>query len=557
MKQRPTARIDGDALIVSLPYDYRAIAGQLDGAQWMHAAKSWRCEPSRGNIGVVLSIAGIQTDSAVIDLARAMAPTEDTPQAGDATPVRPMPIRGVTPFAHQVAGYNLALLMPACALLWEQGTGKSLATVAVIARRWLDGDVKRVLIVAPLSVLPVWEREIEEYAAQDVRIPFTILRGTSQERADDVRGRSGVVAVNYESAWREPLHGALREGTADMVACDESRRIKDPQSKQSKGLSDLGRFAKYRMILTGTPVLNGPLDFWGQYRFLDPTIFGGSYYAFRARHAIMGGFENKQVIAYRHLDELVVKAHSIATRVTKASALDLPETLDEMRYCDLESKARKAYRSLRDNAVAALDSGEVTTAPQMIVRIMRLQQLTGGWLKPDEDAQLQRVSTAKRDALQDLLEDLEGAGKKVVIFARFLAEVADIVEVAAQVFGGTAVVTITGSVDGEKRGQYVRAFQTDPGVRVFVAQTATAGLGITLTASDSAIFYSCDYSYANHEQARARIHRIGQRNACTYYYMVARDTVDEDILEALKSKKGLAETVVDDWRKLLTRRGGN
>lgn len=109
MKQRPTARIDHDDLIVTLPYDYRAIAGQLDGAQWMHAAKSWRCEPSRENIGVVLSIAGIQTDSAVIDLARAMAPPEDVTTGADATPVRPMPIRGVKPFAHQVAGYNLAL----------------------------------------------------------------------------------------------------------------------------------------------------------------------------------------------------------------------------------------------------------------------------------------------------------------------------------------------------------------------------------------------------------------------------------------------------------------
>jgi SNF2 family DNA or RNA helicase len=110
---------------------------------------------------------------------------------------------------------------------------------------------------------------------------------------------------------------------------------------------------------------------------------------------------------------------------------------------------------------------------------------------------------------------------------------------------------ITGAVGQAERGEAVAEFQKDPDVRVFTAQIQTAGLGITLTAACTAIFYSMDFSLANHEQAKARIHRIGQRYPVTYMYLLASGTVDEKIFEAVKSKKSLADQVVDDWRSVL------
>jgi Superfamily II DNA/RNA helicases, SNF2 family len=113
----------------------------------------------------------------------------------------------------------------------------------------------------------------------------------------------------------------------------------------------------------------------------------------------------------------------------------------------------------------------------------------------------------------------------------------------------TGYAWITGEVKQELRGEEVRRFQEDPDCRVFLAQIQTAGLGITLHAADTAIFYSMDYSFANYDQARARIHRIGQRNACTYIHLVAQGTVDEKVLAALQAKKSVADEVVDNWQR--------
>ena len=110
---------------------------------------------------------------------------------------------------------------------------------------------------------------------------------------------------------------------------------------------------------------------------------------------------------------------------------------------------------------------------------------------------------------------------------------------------------IDGSVPAGERGPAVEAFQKDPSVRIFVAQIQTAGLGITLTAADTALFYSYDYSYANYEQAKARVHRIGQKHSVSYLHLVVRDSVDEEVLAALSHKKNVADTVVDNWQSIL------
>ena len=139
------------------------------------------------------------------------------------------------------------------------------------------------------------------------------------------------------------MEEALIAWRPDMIICDESQRIKTPGARQSKAMARLGTIARYRMILTGTPVSQGPLDFYSQYRFLDRNIFGTSYYAFRARYALMGGYENRQVIGYQNLDDLVQKAHTVAFRCRKEDCLDLPEQVDQVMYCELEKDARRVY----------------------------------------------------------------------------------------------------------------------------------------------------------------------------------------------------------------------
>jgi SNF2 family DNA or RNA helicase len=157
-------------------------------------------------------------------------------------------------------------------------------------------------------------------------------------------------------------------------------------------------------------------------------------------------------------------------------------------------------------------------------------QLCGGYLRQNiegyEDdpnaGKLVKVSSAKQKLFEETIDDLIDCGKKVVVFARFTAEVREICAYIEKKYGRAAFRLIDGSVKGEERGAAVEDFQTDPVVKVFVAQIATAGLGITLTAADTAIYYSYDYSYANYEQSKARIHRIGQKNNCTYVILSGR-----------------------------------
>jgi len=430
------------------------------------------------------------------------------------------------------------------ALLMEQGTGKTLVALAVAGRGYLNGKIRRVLVVAPSSVVPVWPKEIAEYL--DVPTQVQCLDKTGDKaRATLATWKPDpsvlqVCVVNYEKTWR--LEKELITWGADMVICDESQKIKGVSTKQSKTMRKIGKKTKYRMILTGTPVNNNPLDFWSQYAFLDDTIFGSTYTPFKARYATVKQLPNggEIILAYKNLDELVTKAHSIAFRVTKAEALDLPEAVDQTLYCEIEDKAKAQYRMMAKQSVIEL-SGKVLAAPEVITRLLRLSQITGGWIDGEE------VSRAKLNLLKDTLSDLLDAGKKAVVFFRFLDEGEAIRKELEKLKIGYSY--IRGDVPMSQRGEEVERFQTDPGRKVFLAQIQTAGLGITLHAADTCIFYSYDYSYANHEQAKARISRIGQTQKCTYIHLVVKDTIDEKVLQVLQDKGDVARMVVDSWRE--------
>ena len=190
-----------------------------------------------------------------------------------------------------------------------------------------------------------------------------------------------------------------------------------------------------------------------------------------------------------------------------------------------------------------LQEDEITAA-NVLTRLLRLSQLTGGFLRGDETDRVERVSSAKLDALSDIVDSAAQEGGKLVIIARFLPEIDAITNMLERKSIGYSL--ITGAV--KDRDEQVRRFQEDADTNVFVGQIATAGLGITLTAADKMVFYSLDYSMSNFEQTKARIHRVGQRNLCTYIYLVAENTVDAKVLKALREKANLARTLIDDCR---------
>lgn len=440
-------------------------------------------------------------------------------------------------------------------LLFEMGCGKTLTAIAIAGAGYQMGKVERLLIVAPTSVVAVWPKELQEYAK--FKYTCKTLLGEKKQRIKQIDDllkfpfkALKVAVINYESTWRPEILEKLKEFDADMVIADESQRIKTYDAAQSKAMHELGDQARYKLILSGTPVQTAAIDIWSQYRFLDKTVFGDNFFKFRGRYAIMGGYGNKKIVGYKDLEGLIKKEHSIAFRVTKDEALDLPEQTFETRKIQFSQKEKSLYERIKKDSYAELDGGGHITATTVLTRLLRLQQLAGGFLVQDDAQKPQLVSRAKLDALGDIIEDyVIGSGKKLVIFARFIAEVKAIMELADKVLPKELKqVAIYGDIKKEDRGDIVKQFQEDPKTVLFIGQIDTAGTGITLTAADTCVYYSKNFNYATYSQSLSRIHRIGQRNCCTYIDLEIEGTIDELISKALSRKEDMAKTVVDNWR---------
>ncbi|WP_423230278.1 DEAD/DEAH box helicase [Acetanaerobacterium elongatum] len=405
--------------------------------------------------------------------------------------------------------------------------------------------MRRVLVVAPLSILGVWEEEFKKFA--DFDFSLSILAGSSVKKVETLRQMNGqalqVAVVNYESAWR--LEKELLTWDADLIIADEGHKIKTHNIAASKTMYKLGAKARYRLLLTGTVITNKAIDVFSQYKFLNPAVFGQSFYAFRNRYFDMVGYGNHTPVLKKSMEqELTRRLHSIAFRATKAECLDLPDTIDIIRHVYLEPQATGIYRGLVKDSYAELSKGEVSVT-NVLTRLLRLSQLTGGFISDDESGIVQKVSDAKLKALEDILDATLQEDKKLVVIARFVPELQAICKMLAN--RHVRYSLIMGGV--KDRSEQVERFQNDPEVSVFVGQIATAGLGITLTAASTMVFYSLDYSMSNFEQTKARIHRVGQKNDCTYLYLVAKGTVDEKVLKALQQKADLAKALVDDYRQ--------
>ena len=459
-------------------------------------------------------------------------------------------------FQHQIRGYNMALinftLRRGFGFLFEMGCGKTLTAIAVAGTLYAEHKINKLLVVAPTSVCSVWPEDFGKFA--DFPHLEKIMLGTKSQRLKQLKELESfpcealkVAVINYESVWRDDIFDKLVDFNANMIICDESQRIKTHDAQQSKAMHKLGDLARYKLILSGTPVQNNAVDLYSQYRFLDPTVFGNNFYKFRNRFCVMGGFNKRQIVNYKDLDLLIKKEHSIAYRVTKKEALDLPEQTFETRYITLTPSEKKLYNTLKKESATELANGETISASTVLTKLLRLQQFTGGFVIADGEEKPQQIGSGKINALEDIVDDyVIDSGKKLVIFARFRAEldlIQKLLDKKKLKYG-----VIYGDIKLSDRGEIVKDFQENEETKVFLAQIDTAGLGITLTAADTCVYYSVNFNYAAYSQSLARIHRIGQRNTCTYIHLTTKGTVDELIMKALHKKEDLAKTIVDDWK---------
>lgn len=436
------------------------------------------------------------------------------------------------PWAHQARAWQLAQNLEGCGLFLDMGTGKSKVVVDTVC----NGPHNRVLIICPLTVVSVWPRQFATHGGEPVEcIPLTGSVAKKQKTAEAAMRLPGKVAlvINYESAWREPFASWALKRRWDLVVLDESHKIKAVSGKASVYCGKLGKVAAKRMCLTGTPMPHSPLDVWAQYRFMAPDVFGGSFVRFRNEYAVMGGYGGYQVTGWRDLDKLTDRVYSVAYRVTKDEVLDLPEAVHTERRFELGQEASHFYAEMEKYLATAVASGEVT-AKNGLVKLLRLQQITSGYLVTD-DGNEAHVSTEKQEALAEVLDDLP-ATEPVVVFARFVHDL-DAVQAEAEK-AGRRYLEISG-----RRKDY-ETWLASTGADVVGVQIQAGGVGIDLTRARYCVYYSVGYSLGDYDQSLARVHRPGQTRPVTYVHLLADGTIDDTIMSALADRRDLVESVL-------------
>ena len=335
-----------------------------------------------------------------------------------------------------------------------------------------------------------------------------------------------------------------------LMAIDESTTIKTPTAKRTKNIIGLGKNAKYKRIMTGSPVTKNPLDLYTQCEFLDPYLLDfASYYAFRNRYAEMTtmnvrGRSIQVVKEFRHLDELSDSLKSFSYRVLKKDCLDLPPKNWTKRYISLTKEQEKIYEQMKKHALAMLN-GKVTTTVTVLTQLMRLQQITCGHFVAD-DGTTQEV---KNNRMQELLDALEQTEGKAIIWCHWQKDAKSIIEQIEKEYGPGSVVDYYGLTPQDERQDNIRKFQSDPKCRFLVGTPSTGGYGITLTAANTVIYYSNGYDLEKRLQSEDRAHRIGQKENVTYIDIICEDTVDEKIVKSLQDKVNIASEVLGEELK--------
>jgi SNF2 family DNA or RNA helicase len=428
----------------------------------------------------------------------------------------------------------------------EMGTGKTRVAIDVAFARY---DVYDILVVCPKAVVPVWRENLEKFAYTGTQWAcWDQQKGTIKAKAEDLKkwrsevkpGTKRFVVMNYDSVWRAPMGDFITRCNFDMVILDESHRAKAAGSKVSKFLAILGRTTRYKMCLSGTPMANSPLDVYGQYRFLDRTIFGTNHYQFLQEYAIMGGPERRFVVGFRNQQTLNRKFKSIAYTCKMADVADrikLPDALPPTsQKVQLPAKDMKTCRELADDFIAECGNGNVVVK-NVLGKMMRLQQIASGYCvvqnSPIDYPEVTELNTAKEDALADMLEDISPEAP-VVVFCVFRHDLEAIARAATK--AKREAFEISGSANRltdwrESKGG------------VLAVQIQAGAEGIDMTISNHAIYYSIPHSLALYNQSKARLYRPGQKNAVSFCHLLAEGTIDEAMYRALTRKEDVIESI--------------
>lgn len=468
------------------------------------------------------------------------------------------------PYDHQKEALPFAEDKPCIILLWEMGTGKTGGAILIARLRYSRNNrLLRTLIVTPPVTIANWKDEFGLWSKIDKSLIHAMVQNGGDKKAEYMYNRvypqmnGAVVITNYEALLSENFFKSIEQWNPELLIMDEGHYVKNPKAKRSKLVQRLAEKTQYVTTLTGTPILKDVRDVFGIFRAADrgatfgknPDLFTYKYMYdenrnWKGRSGYFPKWKNNEAA----MAELTTAIYKKALRKLKSECLDLPPLVKITKWVPMGKVQKKAYDEMYKNFMLFIESHKAqpitVTANLAIVKALRLMQIATGFVTSDLGEEIIFDENPRLDLAAELLEELT-PNHKVIVWCSFKCNYRMIEAVCKKL--GVNYVMLTGEQDTKEKGESVYAFQSDPNVRVIIANRASGGVGVNLTAADYSIVYSRNFSLAEELQSEARNHRGGSEvhEQIVKIDLACENTIEEGVLAALADKLDISTKVID------------
>lgn len=444
------------------------------------------------------------------------------------------------PLPHQIEAFNYGLKRHQLLLCDEQGLGKTKESIDITVSK--KAELNKVLVVCGVnSVRFNWAQEISIHSNEK-----SIILGNENDVLADLErwlnDDTYFGIINIEKLRKTEIISKISEYIKSQkiggVIVDEVHKIKNPKTQQGKAVANNLRDAKFKIGLTGTPITNNPLDLWNILNWLGATR--DNYFAFRNKYVILGGWEGKQVMGFKNLNNLNADLQQIMLRRTKNDVIDLPPKIYKNEYIELSAQEKKEYKEQKNHISMIItkiedENGDIKEkeVPNILGLLIRLREATSG-VKSSVKSKIERL-------VELYTEEYLPLKRKIIVFTNFTETVKDVVDSLAEY----NPLFVTGNVPLEERQQKVNLFQSSSAHNIIVGTIGAMGTGLTLNKASAVIFIDKSYSYADNLQAEDRAHRIGTEHSVNVISLIAKNTIDENIESILANKKEYFDKTVN------------
>lgn len=461
------------------------------------------------------------------------------------------------PFNHQIDGVRFGLNKKKFLLCDDQGLGKTFQIINWVGCLEKTDKINKVLIVCGVNSLKYnWQSEISIHSDEKGWVLGTRFRkttgkayeGSTKDKLEDLNNlpdcryiitnietlRAGAEKISkskYHFPIAEKLQELCKNGTISVIAFDECHKSKEPTSLQSRAMVNVT--AKYMVAMSGTPLMNNPLDLYFPLHWLGYE--NHSFYQFKQHYCTLGGWGGSQVVGYKNLEEIRALMDEVMLRRLKTEVLDLPEKIRKIEYVDMTAKQAQIYKEVYMGVMNELQKIKFSNNP--LSMMIRLRQATGWTGILSQTVQ----ESAKMDRMIELVEETTSSGQKAIIFSNWES----ITEVAKEKLKSYNPAYITGATKADDRMNEVTRFQNDKNCKVIIGTIGAMGTGLTITAAQNVIFLDSPWNMALKAQAEDRAHRIGTQGTVNVITLVCKNTIDERIEELVEKKGQIADALVD------------